>query len=115
VRLVGFDVTPVPTSDERLISLVVDVPRQEKVSSAFSQAIEWLGRLDEVVNVAGIGHMRTITDASPQDFVRVMAVNVEGTFMMCREGAHFPRPGRRRNHRQRRQYCRDRRPPQPSD
>ncbi len=88
-RVVGFDITPVQDSDERLTSLVVDVSRQEEVSRAFTQALERLGRLDAVVNIAGIGHTGTITDVSPQDFARVMAVNVEGTFMMCREGVRI--------------------------
>ncbi len=79
--VVGFDITPVPSFDEGLTSLVVDVSRQEEGSRAFTQALDHLGRLDAVVNIAGIGHTGTITDVSPQDFARVMAVNVEGTFV----------------------------------
>lgn len=85
-HVVGFDIAPVVSDDARLTTLVVDVARQEEVSRAFDQAAELLGRLDAVINVAGIGHTGTITDVSSQDFARVMAVNVEGTFAMCREG-----------------------------
>ncbi len=87
--VVGFDVNPSPSGDERLTTLVVNVANHEEVTKAFAQAAKMLGGLDAVVNVAGIGHTGTITNVSPQDYARVMAVNVEGTFTMCREGVRI--------------------------
>jgi len=88
-NVVGFDLMPTATSDARMTTLGVDISKHEEVRAAFARAMETLGRLDAVVNVAGIGHTGPITDVSAQDFARVMAVNVEGTFSMCREGVRI--------------------------
>lgn len=42
------------------------------------------GRLDGIVNAAGIAVMGTIEETSLEDWRRVMAVNVDGTFLGCK-------------------------------
>jgi NAD(P)-dependent dehydrogenase (short-subunit alcohol dehydrogenase family) len=44
------------SNDEKLTGVVVDVASQEEVSTVFARAMERLGGLDAVVNIAGIGH-----------------------------------------------------------
>jgi NAD(P)-dependent dehydrogenase (short-subunit alcohol dehydrogenase family) len=42
------------------------------------------GRLDGLVNSAGIGTLGTVEETSFADYRRVMAVNVDGTFLGCK-------------------------------
>jgi NAD(P)-dependent dehydrogenase (short-subunit alcohol dehydrogenase family) len=47
-------------------------------------AVEQFGRLDIVVNNAGIVRHQLIEDAAEDDFDSIIAVNLKGTFAMCR-------------------------------
>jgi NAD(P)-dependent dehydrogenase (short-subunit alcohol dehydrogenase family) len=49
------------------------------------ETVAGLGRLDILVNSAGIAVVATIEDTSLADWRRVNAVNAEGTFLGCRE------------------------------
>lgn len=51
--------------------------------------------LDIVVNNAAVGTVGLIVDTSDEDFDRVMAVNLKGTFVSIREAARRLRPGGR--------------------
>jgi 3(or 17)beta-hydroxysteroid dehydrogenase len=60
---------------------VTDEPGWSRVVDATVAAH---GRLDILVNSAGIGLMGSVEHASVDDFRRMYAVNVEGTFVGCR-------------------------------
>jgi NAD(P)-dependent dehydrogenase (short-subunit alcohol dehydrogenase family) len=49
------------------------------------------GRLDGLVNSAGIGTLGTIEETELADYRRVMAVNVDGTFLGCKHALPFMR------------------------
>jgi len=49
-----------------------------------AQAVAEMGRLDIVVNNAGIITRGKITEATDEDFARSMAINVEAPFRLCR-------------------------------
>ncbi len=51
------------------------------------------GRLDILVNSAGIGVMGNVETATLEDFRRMYAVNVEGTFLGCRAAIGAMKPG----------------------
>ena len=53
----------------------------------FEQAIEAFGRVDIMVNNAGIITQTPIVDMSVADWNRIFEVNVVGTFLGCREAA----------------------------
>ena len=42
------------------------------------------GRLDGLVNAAGIAHLGTVEDTSFAIWRRIMAVNLDGTFLGCK-------------------------------
>ena len=76
----GVSVVPVPgdTSDPEVARHLVRT------------AINSLGRLDILVNNAGINVRGSIESVTPDDFDRVMGVNVKGPWLLCREAApHF--------------------------
>lgn len=57
-------------------ALALNVADRDSVSRAFAS----LDKLDILVNNAGIGHVGSIEECGPEDWARVMAVNVEGVF-----------------------------------
>jgi 2-dehydro-3-deoxy-L-rhamnonate dehydrogenase (NAD+) len=66
--------------------LVVDVGSEAEVREAIAQVVQQLGRLDIVINSAGIvGPTSTkITDYATVDFQRVLQVNLFGSFHMVK-------------------------------
>lgn len=64
---------------------VVDVSDEVDVKSAVATAMEHFGRIDVLANVAGVGHFRHTTEESADDWMRILGVNLTGTFLMIRE------------------------------
>jgi NAD(P)-dependent dehydrogenase (short-subunit alcohol dehydrogenase family) len=65
---------------DRAISFEVDVTDRTAMGSAVEGARERFGRIDAVVSNAGIANYELIRDMTVENFRRVIAVNVEGTF-----------------------------------
>ena len=69
---------------DRALGVVTDVRSFADCERAVTTAVERFGRLDILVNCAGVwveGPTDTMTEA---DWDRVMDVNLKGTFAMCR-------------------------------
>lgn len=64
--------------------MVQDVSDEARWAAVIAEIDAEFGRLDVLVNSAGIGVMGTIDDTSLEDFRRVHAVNVEGVFLGCK-------------------------------
>lgn len=62
-----------------------DVADPSAVKDLFEQAVHQFGRVDLLVNCAGITAFKPIRDLTVDDFDRVMAVNVRGSFLCCKE------------------------------
>ncbi len=71
-----------PEADLTLMQDVTDEVRWREVVDA---VVETFGRLDILVNSAGVGVKDNIETATLADWRKVQAVNVEGTFLGCRE------------------------------
>ncbi|MDE3148500.1 MAG: SDR family oxidoreductase, partial [Acidobacteriota bacterium] len=61
-------------------ALHLDVTGRESITSAVAR----LDRLDILVNNAGIGHVGSIETTEPEDFDRVMDVNVRSVYLVTR-------------------------------
>lgn len=61
-----------------------DITDQAAVDRAVNEVARRCDGLDLLVNNAGIAHVGTVTSTSEDDFDRVMAVNVKGTYNCCR-------------------------------
>jgi NAD(P)-dependent dehydrogenase (short-subunit alcohol dehydrogenase family) len=69
------------------VAVQADVARPEEVGRMFAQTDERLGRATALVNAAGIngGPPTRVADLAPAALERLMAVNVIGTMLCCRE------------------------------
>lgn len=63
------------------LSQAADVARAEQVEALVSRAVTEWGGLDAWVNNAGIGVAATTPETSEEDWDRLMAVNLKGTFL----------------------------------
>src|SRR3954451_6391510 len=74
-----------------------DVSNEDDVVGMVADAVEGLGGIDILVNNAGIQISRPTEELSSDDFDRVLAVNLRGSFLCAREAIrHFlaeDRPG----------------------
>ena len=67
-----------------------DVSREDDVVKMVGEAVDGLGGLDVLVNNAGIQISRPSDELSSEDFDKVLAVNLRGSFMCAREAIrHF--------------------------
>lgn len=64
----------------------LDVTSEESWQAAVAAVADAFGGLDILVNSAGIIDLKSIEDTSLADWRRVMAVNLDGTFLGCRFG-----------------------------
>src|SRR5271169_5640129 len=67
------------------LTLAQDVTDEARWRAVVDAVVEKFGRLDILVNSAGVGVKDNIETATLADWRKVQAVNVEGTFLGCRE------------------------------
>lgn len=63
-----------------------DVTKEADWANATKLALDRFGRLDVVVNSAGIGTMNSVEDCSLEEWRQVMSVNGDGVFLGCKYG-----------------------------
>src|SRR5260370_15084437 len=68
-------------------SLHLDVTQPEEVEAAVAEITTTFGRLDLLVNNAGVGLTRLLVDTTPEEWDRVVRVNLTGVFLCCRAAA----------------------------
>jgi 3-oxoacyl-[acyl-carrier protein] reductase len=98
----GFDVIAVYAGDStaadalvadaqklgrRAIALKANVADAEDVARLFSESKDQFGRIDAVVNSAGIMPLSPIADCDVETFDKVIATNLRGTFLMFSHAA----------------------------
>ena len=80
-------VAAIESSGGKAIAVVGDVGKPEDVAALFASAKEAFGRVDVVVNSAGVMPMAPIASSSLADFDRVVATNLRGAFLVLGEAA----------------------------
>lgn len=72
-----------------------DVTQEEDMKAMAKKAMDLFGRIDVLINSAGINIRGAIDELSAEDFKKVMDVNVNGTWMACRAVTPFMKSAKR--------------------
>jgi meso-butanediol dehydrogenase/(S,S)-butanediol dehydrogenase/diacetyl reductase len=70
-----------------ICGLKADVSKPSEVSTAFTELDRTLGRLDVLINNAGISIRHPFVEIVPEEWRRVLAVNLDGVFFVAQEAA----------------------------
>ncbi|MDQ3928342.1 MAG: SDR family NAD(P)-dependent oxidoreductase, partial [Chloroflexota bacterium] len=74
----------VTTEGGTCVSFAVDVVQPEQVRAMIEQAISTYGRIDILCNNAGIGSTTDVVACEPDEWDRVMTVNVKSVYLGCK-------------------------------
>jgi NAD(P)-dependent dehydrogenase (short-subunit alcohol dehydrogenase family) len=73
----------------RSLALTTDVASYASVESLMAQTVDVLGRLDVLINNAGIARVAPLAEASLDDWRAILDVNLSGVFHGCRAAAPY--------------------------
>lgn len=82
----GKVATEITDAGGHALPLLLDVADLASAQAAVAAAVEHGSRLDILVNNAGIGMVGSLTETAPEDFNRLVAVNVNGVYY-CSQAA----------------------------
>jgi 3-oxoacyl-[acyl-carrier protein] reductase len=71
----------------KAIAVQADVSKVADVKRLFDACFKKFGRLDILVNNAGMMFTKPVVEVGEEEFDRIFAVNVKGTFLCCQEAA----------------------------
>ena len=69
--------------------LLCDVTRPDQVAAAFAQALRLMGAVDVLINNAGISIRHPFLEITPEEWDRVIAVNLTGVFHVAQAAARI--------------------------
>ncbi|MEG0899088.1 MAG: 3-oxoacyl-ACP reductase FabG [Oscillospiraceae bacterium] len=71
------------------IAVKADISKREDVVKLFSEAINKFGKIDCLVNNAGIAQQKLFTDLTDDDINIMLDTNLKGTIYACQEAAKY--------------------------
>jgi meso-butanediol dehydrogenase/(S,S)-butanediol dehydrogenase/diacetyl reductase len=83
-RLDRLQAVAKPFDAARTLVRQTDVAQQDQVEALVGEAVQKFGRVDVLVNNAGVGTFGKFTDLPIEKFMQTMAVNVNGVVYGCR-------------------------------
>jgi NAD(P)-dependent dehydrogenase (short-subunit alcohol dehydrogenase family) len=83
----------VQSAGRRALAVQTDVSVVEDCQNIVAQAMETFGRVDILINNAGVGTAVPATRETPEEFRSVIDVNLHGSFWMAQAAAKVMQPG----------------------
>jgi NAD(P)-dependent dehydrogenase (short-subunit alcohol dehydrogenase family) len=83
----------VEAKGRRCISVATDIASPQDCERLVGSCIEQLGAVDVLVNNAGIGSAVPATREDPEEFSRVIDINLKGSYWMAQACGRVMRPG----------------------
>jgi NAD(P)-dependent dehydrogenase (short-subunit alcohol dehydrogenase family) len=83
----------VSAAGQRAIAVKTDVASPDDCQALVDAAIEAFGRVDVLVNNAGVGTAVPATRETPDEFAHVIDINLNGCYWMAQACARVMRPG----------------------
>jgi NAD(P)-dependent dehydrogenase (short-subunit alcohol dehydrogenase family) len=71
---------------DAVVPVRCDVTDEDQVAAMFAAALDAFGRVDAVLNVAGIGAAAPLAEVTMSDYDRVMEVDLRGVFLGTKHG-----------------------------
>ncbi len=72
-------------SSDKAIGLTANIADSHSVKAAIDNVVAKFGRLDVIINCAGVGSFDTFLETPDEHWDKVIGVNLNGTFYCCRE------------------------------
>ncbi len=66
------------------MSIVADISCPNEVETAVGRVLDEFGRIDYLVNCAGVDHTLSVADLSVEQWDRILGVNLRGPFLLTR-------------------------------
>ncbi|ANY87593.1 MULTISPECIES: SDR family NAD(P)-dependent oxidoreductase [Pseudomonas] len=79
-QVVGLDVGQAPADFPGLF-MTLDVRNEEQVQQVMAEVVQRFGRIDVLVNAAGVASQGSVTSASTADWQRVLDINLTGSML----------------------------------
>lgn len=73
----------------KALAIPADVTQEEQVSAAFRKAFDHFGKIDGLINCAGINHISPLVKQQLEQWKEVMDVNLFGTVICTREAGKY--------------------------
>jgi NAD(P)-dependent dehydrogenase (short-subunit alcohol dehydrogenase family) len=87
LRVVASSRSIKPSSDPDVLAVAGDIADPKTAERVVSQAIERFGRVDSLVNNAGIFIAKPFTDYTDEDYARMLSTNLNGFFYITQRAA----------------------------
>lgn len=86
-------VTAIESTGRRALAVATDVSKPDDCNAMVDAALEHFGRVDVLVNNAGIGTAVPATKETPEQFREVIDVNLNGCYWMAQACGRVMQPG----------------------